>query len=395
MKVLMLTPFFRPDNHGGAVKVYESLLQNKDFESHIICPVANAKFDDERYFLDTGLKIHRCQKIQFSFSSNFLFIRLVEYCVYRYKVKRELDALINDIRPDIIINGGVRWFGWLTKMLLKKSPVINYIHGEELSIAPVGIFGRWLFRTQNSSFSQVKFNICVSSYTSNKLQEMSSSAFVKVLTNFVDNKRFYPAKNIQNLKSKHNINTKISLICICRLIERKGVDDLLNAISQLKKNNNRNIVLNVCGSGPELKNLQLLSRDLGIEDLVIFHGFTEEKVMLELLQASDVFVMPNKTIDGDLEGFGLVFLEAGACGLPVIGGKSGGVVDAIDEGFSGYLVEPGDITDLVSKLDRLITDSDIRKQLGGNGYKRAIENFTLESKKKEFQALLHEAYQGG
>ena len=256
------------------------------------------------------------------------------------------------------------------------------------------MFGKWLFKTQNSSFSKVKFNICVSTYTSNKLKSMSPNSDIKVLTNFVDNKKFYPAKNIQDLKNKHDINTRISLICICRLIERKGVDDLLSAISELKKNNNRNIVLNICGSGPELKNLKLLSRNLGVEDLVVFHGFTEEKTMLELLQASDVFVMPNKTIDGDLEGFGLVFLEAGACGLPVIGGRSGGVVDAIEDGFSGYLVEPGKITDLVSKLDRLITDSALRKQLGTSGYERAIESFTLESKKKEFKALLHEAYQG-
>ena len=110
--------------------------------------------------------------------------------------------------------------------------------------------------------------------------------------------------------------------------------------------------------------------------------------MIELLQASDIFIMPNKTVDGDLEGFGLVFLEASACGLPVIGGKSGGVVDAIEDGYSGFLIEPGSIVDIVDRLHSLIEDTSSIEKIGGNGLNRAKSNFTLSHKRNEFRSII-------
>ena len=110
--------------------------------------------------------------------------------------------------------------------------------------------------------------------------------------------------------------------------------------------------------------------------------------MLEMLQASDIFVMPNKTVDGDLEGFGLVFLEANACGLPVIGGSSGGVVDAISDNNSGILVEPGKKSELKDAIRLLILDEDVRHKFGRFGKERAISEFSLEKKRLQFNSVL-------
>ncbi len=390
MKVLLLTPFYKPDNYGGAVKVYESLCRNQSFETHIICPISNESFDDTSYFEETKIKIHRCSEIQFSYSSRFMFRRIKEFLVYRKNTKREILNEINRIKPDVIINGGVRWFSWMIKDFIKISPVINYIHGEELSMKPVGLFGKWLFKAQNESFSKVDLNLCVSSYTSDKVKEVSPKSNVSVLTNFVDIDSYYPSDDKRSLKFKYGLDGKISIICVCRLIKRKGVDDLLKSISTLisDKSLKYEIVLNVCGAGSELDSLIALSDELSITESVTFHGFTEEKQMLELIQASDIFAMPNKTIDGDLEGFGLVFLEANACGLPVIGGRSGGVVDAIEDHVSGYLIVPYSIPDITEKLKSLIENPVIAKEMGLNGYNRAKDKFTLEKKRKEFELLI-------
>jgi phosphatidylinositol alpha-1,6-mannosyltransferase len=396
MKVVLLTPFFRPDNYGGAVKVYESLCMNQSFETHIICPVSNIDFDELEYFKEKTIKIHRCSRIIFSYSSKSIIKRITEFFNYRRNIKQEIISKIIDINPDVIINGGVRWFSWMNKEFKGISPVLNYIHGEELSMKPIGLFGRWLFKTQNMSFSQVNLNICVSSYTSNKVKEISPNAKVFVLTNFVDTNNFYPPINKDDLKSKYDLLNKTSIICVCRLIKRKGVDDLLKSISYLIKEDDfkSNIVLNVCGSGAELKDLKILSDKLSISEFVNFHGFTEESLMLELIQASDIFAMPNKTIDGDLEGFGLVFLEANACGLPVIGGRSGGVIDAIEDKFSGYLVDPYSIQDISEKLKLLIGNPNLAIKMGNNGFERSRIKFSLDRKRKEFESILKNVVDG-
>lgn len=388
MKVVLLTPFYRPDNYGGAVKVYESLCREQEFETHIICPVSNKNYDDSAYFYETNIRIHRCSEVQFSYSSRAIFQRVKEFICYKKRVRSEINTLLNEIKPDVIINGGIRWFSWMTSDFIEFAPVINYIHGEELSIKPVGLFGYWLLKTQNSSFSKVNLNLCVSSYTSKKVKEISKKSIVSILTNFVDTSVYYPSSDKHLLKQKYKLQNKISLVCICRLIERKGVDDLLQALNSLKLKGYDNIVLNICGSGPELNNLKLLSEKLSLLDSVTFHGFTEEEKMIELLQASDIFIMPNKTVDGDLEGFGLVFLEASACGLPVIGGKSGGVVDAIEDGYSGFLIEPGSIVDIVDRLHSLIEDTSSIEKIGGNGLNRAKSNFTLSHKRNEFRSII-------
>ena len=99
-------------------------------------------------------------------------------------------------------------------------------------------------------------------------------------------------------------------------------------------------------------------------------------------------------MNGDLEGFGLVFLEANACRLPVIGGRSGGVVDAIEDDFSGYLINPGVISDIAEKLNYLIENKNEMNRIGDAGYERAKEHFTLKSKRLEFSSVLKRLING-
>lgn len=395
MKIVLLTPFFRPDNYGGAVQVYENLCRNQQYDVHIICSKAITDMDDNAYFIETGIRVHRVEKITFEFLSTSKLKRVFEFRSYLQERKGEITLLIDQINPDVVINGGIRWLSWLTESISKKYKVINYIHGEELTMMPRGIIAKWFFRKQNEGLLLADQNICVSSYTVNKVKEISKNANVNILTNFVDVNKFTPPEAINQIKEKHNLNNTISLITVCRLIKRKGVDDLLVALSEIiKENIDLSIILNVCGAGPELKALQDQAKALDIGNYVVFHGFTEDNEMLELLQASDIFVMPNKNIDGDLEGFGLVFLEANACGLPVIGGRSGGVVDAISNNNSGILIEPGNKLELKEAMKRLIFDEKVRLEIGRFGKQRAISEFSLEKKRIQFTNILKNNFLG-
>jgi phosphatidylinositol alpha-1,6-mannosyltransferase len=92
--------------------------------------------------------------------------------------------------------------------------------------------------------------------------------------------------------------------------------------------------------------------------------------------AADVFVMPNREIDGDTEGFGMVFIEASACGTPVVAGRAGGTASSVNEGVSGFRVDGTSVPDLARCLDRLLSQRDATQRLGAQGRAWVASNFS-------------------
>ncbi len=106
--------------------------------------------------------------------------------------------------------------------------------------------------------------------------------------------------------------------------------------------------------------------------------------------AADVFVMPNREEGTDVEGFGIVFLEANACSKPVIGGRSGGAVDAIADGESGYLVDPSSPQAIAEAASRLLTDPALARRMGEAGRERARREFSWERAARQVHTLTAE-----
>ena len=110
---------------------------------------------------------------------------------------------------------------------------------------------------------------------------------------------------------------------------------------------------------------------------VSFIDYVPEKKIVNLYTESDIFIMVSKLLpSGDSEGFGITFLEANVCGCPVIGSKSGGIVDAIEHEVSGLLVEENDLDSICNAINRIIKDKSLRENLIFNGEKRVLENYT-------------------
>jgi phosphatidylinositol alpha-1,6-mannosyltransferase len=131
----------------------------------------------------------------------------------------------------------------------------------------------------------------------------------------------------------------------------------------------------VAGQGPEEPRLRVLARSLGIQDRVIFTGYVPEDQLVDHYNLADVYIMASREIEkeGDVEGFGITFLEAGACGLPVVGGRSGGIPDAILSEQTGLLVDPEDQGQIASTLVRILADESYARRLGYGGRKRVVE----------------------
>lgn len=186
-----------------------------------------------------------------------------------------------------------------------------------------------------------------------------------------------PAATSQATKTLHYDDAK-RILFVGRLVKRKGADDLLSAFKDLLSDFPQ-AILEVVGDGPERNNLQHLAAALGLDNKVRFYGALTGKPLYDKYRQADVFVMPSKKINGDVEGFGSVFLEAGLFGKPSIGTWSGGIPEAVVHGETGILVTEGDISQLRQWMYKLLTDRKEAERLGKNARARVLQNFTWEN----------------
>jgi len=171
--------------------------------------------------------------------------------------------------------------------------------------------------------------------------------------------------------------TNPTVLSVCRLVKRKGIDDLIR-ISKKVMDRVPETRFVIIGKGPEMDNLKTLAREMGMDEKVEFLGRVGENVLKDYLCAADVFVMPSKRIgEGDIEGFGIVFLEASASGTPVVGTRSGGIEDAIEHGKSGFLVDDGQ--QLTDALISILSDPAKAREMGEYGLERVMNDFSWEN----------------
>jgi len=200
----------------------------------------------------------------------------------------------------------------------------------------------------------------VSRYTADLLRQIGvASSKLTVVSNGTDPERFHPAEAAEGPPI---------LLTVSRLVRRKGIDTVLAAWSEIAERcpDARYVIV---GDGPDRGRLEDLARPHG--DRVRFVGGVDEAELMRWYRDCTLFVMPARSEPPDVEGFGLVFLEAGACAKPVIGARAGGVVDAIDHEETGLLVPPDDPTAVARAVVRILNDRDLAGKLGRAGRVRA------------------------
>ena len=182
----------------------------------------------------------------------------------------------------------------------------------------------------------------------------------------------------------------VRLLTVSRLVARKGHLRVLEALHRLRERGElpADLSYTVVGDGPMSEAIERRAVDLGVDDIVHFHhGVTDERLP-ELYRSHDVFVMPTAAKGADREGFGIVYLEAGAYGLPCVATMQPGVDEAVLDGTTGVLVPDGDIEALARAIRRLALDADVRKTLGEAGRRRAQEEFSRARQAEKLRHLL-------
>jgi phosphatidylinositol alpha-1,6-mannosyltransferase len=184
----------------------------------------------------------------------------------------------------------------------------------------------------------------------------------------VDVDAFHPGVDGSAVRARWGLTGRPVIVCISRLVPRKGQDMLIRALPEVRRRVPGAALL-IGSDGRDRKRLERLTREHDVESDVVFTGAVPWAELPALFAAGDVYAMPCRTRAAglDVEGLGIVYLEASATGLPVIGGDSGGAPDAVRDGETGYVVDGGDIGTLTERLVDLLSDPAKAKAMGAAG----------------------------
>lgn len=184
----------------------------------------------------------------------------------------------------------------------------------------------------------------------------------------VDEKTFHPGSGGGVVRARLGLTDRPVVVCVSRLVPRKGQDTLIEAMPRVLAAV-PDAVLLIVGGGPYEKELRALAARTGVADSVRFTGAVPWEDLPAHYGAGDVFAMPCRTRRGglDVEGLGIVYLEASATGLPVVAGDSGGAPDAVLDGETGWVVPGGSPTPAADRVIALLNDPDLRRRMGERG----------------------------
>ena len=378
-KTLCISSEFPPTIGGIATQVF-NLWKNFP-KKEVIILTARVK-GDSGYF-DGGLDVVR-RKYPTGSSMCARVIRSFLVVWYAWQISRLRN--IRSVHCAQVLSSG------LAGLFLKKIrhlPYVVYVYS-----ADVLEFGKCAItrKLMEKILAESGHIIANSNFTKGLITDraLAPEEKITVLTPAVDIEKFTPERGDYDIRQKHGIPRGVKmLLTVSRLAPRKGHESVIKAFAGVLEKH-ASVVYVIVGDGPEKEKLVTLVKELGLSKNVIFlAGMPGERLAL-LYNTSDIFIMAPRYIEeaGDVEGFGIVFLEASACGKAVIAGRSGGVAEAVVDGQTGILVDPEDVTEIRDTILRLLEDEKYAEKLGSNGFTRVRQEFRWKSRSEELKKYM-------
>lgn len=256
--------------------------------------------------------------------------------------------------------------GWFSKRLApRRVTLVTYAHGEEILVARTSRQLEWFTRRIYRDSDVVIAN---SRNTSRMVRELAPEACVEVIHPGVDAEAYeLPADEVHAARARWGWRPEtLVLVTVARMEARKSQATVIRAVAELVAEGVK--IAYVCaGSGPEERRLHALATELGIADRVRFTGLVSDREKRLIFAAADVHAMPAVRAGEMIEGFGIVFIEAAAAGIPSICGNSGGQLEAVQDGITGIAVDGNDQAAVTNAIRRLALDPAMRQELGRNG----------------------------
>jgi len=234
----------------------------------------------------------------------------------------------------------------------------------------------------------------LSGYTAEKIAKaLSPEAVVRMrrIVPGVNLTEFSPANSSfgNQLRAELGWADRPVIVCVSRLMARKGQDELIRALPEVHRISPQASLI-IVGEGPYRKDLEGLITKLGLEKFVHMTGKVSQSDLPKWYAAGDIFAMPCRTrmAGWDVEGLGIVFLEGSATGLPVIVGDSGGAIDAVLDGETGFLVDGNNTSEIAQRISFLISNPDVAKKMGEAGRNWVSQEWTWDHNFKKLDGLL-------
>ena len=334
IQILLVSHLFPPDT-GGVQQVAENLTVHSGHNIDVLCQPTAEKDWDERYPFDV-----------FRYPMTGLFGVFLQF-VLLLRFLPKYDAVYFTRMEYAFLA-----FPWR----IVNKPVFAHAHGSELYSNGSELHELYL----TLSLRTVETYMAISEWTEGRLSELGiPSENVRQIPNGVEFDQFHdPEVDIVDWPFD---NDSCVVLTVGRVVPRKGHRHVIRALSKLEED------VEYCIVGPgETEVLEYIAESEGVSDRVHFLGKVSERSLPGVYALADVFVMPSDFVKGDVESFGLVYLEANAAGTPVIGSRIGGIPSAIKHGETGLLCDPNPES-VADSVNTVLSDPRLSAELSRNG----------------------------
>ena len=304
------------------------------------------------------------------------------------RITRRAVKLMNQFDAKLIWFGAAAPLALMAAHLRKNGAdrIIALTHGHEVWWAKLPIFRQLLSKIAKD----VDVLTYLGEYTKNAIKKVVSdqSKLIKIAPG-IDVDHFQPSEKSNDLIHKLNISNRPVIVSVGRLVHRKGQDKLIVAMSQVIKDFPTAVLLLV-GEGPIKYMLQKLVQHHSLEKNVIFAGRVQLDELPRYIQLGQIFAMParDRFFGLEVEGLGIVYLEASACALPVIVGNSGGAPDAVISEKTGLIVDGTSPDQIANSIKTLLQQPELAKRYGAAGREWVVNEWRWEIWSKRFNSLL-------
>lgn len=382
---LMVTELFLPTKGGTAVSFDDDFRRLGGKEVHVVTAAVPGASAFDRAHPNT---IHRItlKRVPWLKPESLLI-----YAKLLFKA-----AVLALTRPFVAIFAGrVLPEGFVAWAIARLSgrPVLVYAHGEELTN-----WGRGRkFALMGFVFRHSDAVLANSDFTRDTLVALLGvdAGRIAVVYPTVDEERFRPGISGEDLRAAIGLADGQRLILsVGRLQRRKGFDYVIRALPRLR-DQGIDAHYALIGIGEDREYLHRLATELGVSERVHLLGHVSYEDLPRWYAACDLFVMPNRDIDGDTEGFGLVFLEAASAGKASVAGTAGGTGSAVIDGVTGLRVDGESPGAIAGALARLLSDPAEAGRMGLNGRLRVLDDFTHQRRVDQLRELALRGRYGG
>jgi phosphatidylinositol alpha-1,6-mannosyltransferase len=374
---LMITQLFLPTKGGTAVSFDDDFRRLGGKEVHIVTEAVPGGEEYDRSHPNTVHRLNLQRRPWLKPESLFIYLKLL-FASFWISWTSPVNAVFaGRALPEGLVA--------LIVGRLRRRPVLIYAHGEELTG-----WGRGRkFQTMCYVLSHADWVLSNSDNTRDTLIELIGvkPEHIAVVYPTVDEMRFQPGPPAPDLRASIGWQEgQYLILSVGRLMERKGFDQMIRALPLLHRRGLK-VHYAIIGIGDDMERLKKLAKAEEVVEWVHFLGHVSHEDLPRWYNTCDFFAMPNRDVEGDSEGFGLVFLEAASAGKPVIAGRAGGTSSAVVNGVTGLQVDGENLDELVDAAETLLADPQKSEAMGRAARQRVLENFIHERRVEELRQL--------